>query len=60
MPLDSRLACLKDAILQDWRGLEAVESGGKLIIGIKADFEYQNFEPATRKKNFPSSLPLPH
>ncbi len=32
---DRRLACLKDAILEDWDELEATEKDGVLIIRVK-------------------------
>jgi hypothetical protein len=32
---DHRLACLKTAILEDWKELEAAEENGSLIIRVK-------------------------
>ena len=35
MALDIRLACLRDAILEDWIDLEAFEADGTLVIRLK-------------------------
>jgi len=35
MALDIRLACLRDAILEDWIDLEAYEDGGMLVIRLR-------------------------
>jgi len=39
MALDIRLACLKDAILENWADLEASEADGKLVIQLKEGVE---------------------
>jgi len=35
MTLDIRLACLRNAILEDWIDLEAYEADGTLVIRLK-------------------------
>ena len=39
MALDIRLACLRDAILEDWIDLEAYEADGTLVIRLKDGVE---------------------
>ena len=39
MTLDIRLACLRDAILEDWIALEAFEADGTLVIRLKDGIE---------------------
>ena len=39
MGLDIRLACLKDAILENWIDLEAYEADGTLVIRLKDGVE---------------------
>jgi len=39
MALDIRLACLKDAILENWVDLEAGEENGKLVAQLKEGVE---------------------
>jgi len=39
MALDIRLACLKDAILENWADLEAAEADGKLVVQLKEGVE---------------------
>jgi len=35
MALDFRLACLRDAILENWIDLEAYEADGALVVRVK-------------------------
>ena len=39
MTLDIRLACLRDAILENWIALEAYEADGALVIRLKDGVE---------------------
>jgi len=39
MTIDIRLACLRDAILENWVDLEAYEDGGTLVIRLRNGIE---------------------
>ena len=39
MALDIRLACLRDAILEDWIDLEAFDADGTLVIRLRDGVE---------------------
>ena len=60
MALDIRLACLRDAILENWADLTAHEADGKLVVQLKEGVEAvlkQETEKPVKKSDFPLDDP---
>ena len=49
MPIDARLECLKEAILQEWEQLEVSELGSGIVIRIRNFADYKDFDAVQTK-----------